>query len=200
LERGVNEVPDAAVERSASERELADLMKAAQTGDTRSYMALLYAITPRVRHFVVRHRIFLDAADVDDLVQDTLLSLHAARATYDPERPFIPWLLAIARNRLADGARRYSRQGAYEVQVDSQNVTFVENETNIQVDTYRDPEALKHAINDLPRAQREAVEMLKLRQLSLKEASLLSGMSIGALKASVHRAVANLRKALSKDR
>jgi len=45
--------------------------------------------------------------------------------------------------------------------------------------------------------QRDAVEMLRLREMSLKEAAAASGTSISALKVSVHRAVASLRKALA---
>lgn len=192
--------PTDTAERRASEQKLADLMKRAQAGDAGSYIALLKAVTPRIRRFASRYRSFLDAADIEDLVQDILLSLHAVRATYDSERPFMPWLFAIARNRLADGARRYARQGAQEVNVDIQTVTFADDEPKESFDTYRDPEALRHAIHDLPPSQRQAVEMLKLRQLSLKEASSISGISIGALKVSVHRGVANLRRVLGKDR
>jgi RNA polymerase sigma-70 factor (ECF subfamily) len=53
-----------------------------------------------------------------------LLALHNVRATYDPARPFMPWLLAIAHNRFVDGARRYFRNGVREVPIDEQNVTF----------------------------------------------------------------------------
>jgi RNA polymerase sigma-70 factor (ECF subfamily) len=48
----------------------------------------------------------------------------------------------------------------------------------------------------LPPGQRQAVELLKLRELSLKEASALTGMSIGALKVATHRAIASLRRTL----
>ncbi len=41
--------------------------------------------------------------------------------------------------------------------------------------SYRDPEALAQAIRTLPPGEREAVEMLKLRELSLKEAAAASG-------------------------
>jgi RNA polymerase sigma-70 factor, ECF subfamily len=49
---------------------------------------------------------------------------------------------------------------------------------------------------DLPPGQRQAIELLKLRELSLKEASAVSGASVGALKVAVHRGIAALRKAL----
>lgn len=57
-------------------------------------------------------------------MQDVLLSLHAVRATYDPQRPFMPWLLAILRNRLVDGARRHGRTATHEVRVEDLDVTF----------------------------------------------------------------------------
>ena len=178
---------------------LTTLMRAAQAGDAKAYVQLLEEITPRLRQIVRGQRRFLKAEDIEDLVQDVLLSLHAVRATYDPQRPFMPWLLAITRNRLADGARRYARRVAQEVQVENLPVTFSEEGANIDDDEYRDPEALKQAIRDLPPGQREAIEMLKLREMSLKEAAAASGISIGALKVSVHRAMVTLRKALTKE-
>ena len=56
--------------------------------------------------------------------------------------------------------------------------------------------ALQHAIAGLPPGQRSALELLKFREMSLKQASALSGMSIGALKVSVHRATKTLRGSL----
>lgn len=171
-------------------------MSAAQRGDRTAYARLLGEITPRLRSMIRRQRSFLGVHDIEDLVQDVLLSLHAVRATYDPQRPFFPWLLAIVRNRLADGARRYSRLAKNEVLVDTVPVTFVDETTNLDSEVYRDPERLRQAIQTLPRGQREAINMLKLRELSLKEASALTGASVASLKVSVHRGVAALRKAL----
>lgn len=172
------------------------LMHAAQTGDTQAYVHLLKKITPRLHQMARGQRRFLDATDIDDIVQEILMSLHAVRATYDPRRPFMPWLMAIARNRLADSGRRHVRQQAHEVQVDELPVTFCEDDTNL-LDNYGDPEALHQAIKTLPPGQREAVEMLKLREMSLKEAASTSGTSPGALKVSVHRAMTTLRKVLA---
>ena len=95
--------------------ELGRLMQAAQGGDASAYLELLRTITPHIRQVIARQRGFAGPEVVEDLVQDVLLSLHTVRATYDPRRPFLPWLLAILRNRLADGARRYGRTAAREV-------------------------------------------------------------------------------------
>jgi RNA polymerase sigma factor (sigma-70 family) len=181
------------------ERAFEDLMRAAQAGDARAYARLLQQVTPRLHAMIRSQRRFLSAEDIEDLVQDVLISLHAVRATYDPTRPFMPWLAAITRNRLADSARRYGRQKAHEVNVEEYPVTFSEDGTNKDSEQYRDPEALRQAIDALPSGQREALEMLKLREMSLKEAAAASGSSIGALKVSVHRAMGALRKALNKE-
>jgi RNA polymerase sigma-70 factor (ECF subfamily) len=172
------------------------LMRAAQGGDADAYRALLTAVTPRIRRIVRARRGFLGVADTEDLVQDVLLSVHAVLATYDPSRPFMPWLMAIVRNRLVDAARRYSRQRAHEMQVVDLQVTFSEIATNITDGGIGDVEALEHAIQSLPAGQRQAIELLKLREMSLKEASAATGTSVAALKVATHRAILSLRRIL----
>lgn len=171
-------------------------MHAAQRGDVTAYRQLLCTVTPRIRRIVARQRAFARAEDVEDLVQDVLLSLHAVRATYDPTRPFMPWLLAIVRNRLADGARRHRRTTAREVLIDDADVTFAAPATNPTPDASNSLEALDHALQALPAAQRQAIELVKLQELSLKEAASVSGTTIGALKVATHRAITALRKTL----
>jgi RNA polymerase sigma factor (sigma-70 family) len=178
--------------------QLANLMRAAQDGNQRAYGELLSLVTPHLRKVIRSRRPFLNAEDIEDLVQDVLLSLHAVRATYDPQRPFMPWLLTIAHNRMVDAARRYGRTSAHEVLVETPDVTFSDEKANNDTEVYADPGALRDAIQTLPPGQREAIEMLKLREMSLKEASAVTGTSVGALKVSVHRAIAHLRKALRK--
>lgn len=184
---------------SDSEDRLAQLMRAIQEGDGRAYAHLLQEITPRLRQAIRQQRRFLQPQDIEDLVQDVLMSLHAVRATYDPGRPFMPWLLAIMRNRLADRARQYARRVAHEVNVEQLPVTFADDSAKVEGEQYGDPEALAQAIKKLPKGQREAITMLKLRQMSLKEAAAHSGTSIAALKVSVHRGVLALRKMLTKS-
>ena len=96
--------------RDQGEKQLSEWMRAAQGGDRASYDKLLRQLLPALRVTVRYKRPFLQPADIEDLVQDILMSLHSVRATYDPERPFLPWLMAIARNRMADAAKRYGRR------------------------------------------------------------------------------------------
>jgi RNA polymerase sigma factor (sigma-70 family) len=176
---------------------LGDLMRAAQDGDSRAYERLLTELVPLLCSVVRRQASWLQPADMEDVVQDILLSLHSVRETYDPARPFLPWLLAIARNRAIDGVRRQSRRAAHETLVEEYPETFSAAPANRNNDSYGDPEALRHAIGHLPPGQRRAIEMLKLRELSLKEAAAESGMSIAALKVAVHRGLGNLRRTLN---
>jgi len=177
---------------------LGALMRSAQQGDGAAYLELLRTISPRIRQTVRRQRGFVGAAEVEDLVQEILLSVHTVRATYDSSRPFTPWLLAIVRNRLVDGARRYARIARREFHFDERDVTFFEPEANEDIGEVVDAAALREAVRALPDGQRQAIELLKLKELSLKEAAEASGTSVGALKVATHRAMATLRRTLGK--
>jgi RNA polymerase sigma-70 factor (ECF subfamily) len=181
------------MDRRAKTDHLSHLMRLAQDGDGAAYGELLNAITPLLRLAIRRARPFLQRPDVDDLMQTILLAVHSVRATYDPKRPFLPWLMAIARNQIAEGGRRYARRAGREEPLPE---TFCDSEANPVEESYGDAEAVRRAIAVLPAAQRQAIEMLKLREMSLKEAAAASGMSITALKVATHRAMRALRKAL----
>jgi RNA polymerase sigma factor (sigma-70 family) len=173
------------------------MMVAAQGGDRAAYAALLNEIVPLVRRSVCSRYGFLARDDIEDIVQDVLLSVHSVRATYDGNRPFVPWLLAIAHNRTVDSVRRYARRSKREVTVAEYPETFDDAETNRDDESYGDPEALRLAVAGLPKGQRMAIELVKFREMSLKEAARASGMSIGALKVAVHRATKTLRVVLA---
>ena len=54
-------------------------------------------------------------------------------------------------------------------------------------------EELARALERLPPGQRQALELLKLKEMSLKEASAATGLSITALKVATHRALKSLK-------
>ena len=172
-------------------------MRASQNGDRAAYTTLLQELVPVLRRLVRRKFRFLQATDCEDLVQDALLSLHMARAKYDNSRPFMPWLMKIAQNRMIDGTRRQSRLAAKEILLDVLAPPIRDEAARSVEDGYGDAEALHQAVNLLPSRQRQAIELVKLRELSLKEAADLSGMSMGALKVSVHRGIKSLRSSFA---
>lgn len=178
------------------DRQLSSLMRKAQDGDQAAYASLLREVLPILKRVVQARLGFLPVMDREDLVQDILMSVHAARVTYDPTRPFKPWLMTIAHNRMVDQARRNSRRAANEMSVDEYPADVADADAGAASDRYGDPEELRRAITVLPKGQRSALELLKLREMSLKEASQATGMSVSALKVSVHRAIKTLRVSL----
>ena len=175
----------------------ATLMRAAQDGDATAYNRLLREIAPVIRRIVGNR--MPSSADAEDVVQDTLLSVHSVRRTYDPARPFLPWLMAITRHRVMDRLRRIGRRAAHEIVVDELPETFSEDEANTHENALASGAALERAIADLSPGQRQAIELLKLKEMSLKEAAAVTGMSVSALKVATHRAIKALRLALQKE-
>ncbi len=171
-------------------------MAAAQAGDKEAYALLLADLLPVVRGMVYRKRSFLDVADREDLVQDILLSLHAVRRTYSPDRPFLPWFYAIASNRLADKGRQDARYKRILDIGSDFHETFPAIATNTPFEGYGDQQELADAISQLPPGQRQAIELLKLKEMTLKEASSASGLTIASLKISVHRGMKTLKRLL----
>jgi len=169
------------------------LMVAAQAGDRAAYRRLLTEITPYLR--ALARRSLRRPADAEDAVQDVLLTLHSIRQTYDPARPFQPWLVAIARRRIVDRVRIQIRTTGRETAIDPFEETFAAPETN-EGGSGADSITLRRAIAELPPGQRQAVELLKLQDMSLKEASAASGASVPALKVAMHRALKALKGAL----
>ena len=169
------------------------LMACAQDGDRDAYRILLTEIEPYIRSIALRY--LNRSADMEDAVQDVLLTVHAIRQTYDPRRPFGPWLVAIANRRIIDRLRRTTRHWSREVELSAEHETFAAEPANLLGENSVGL-ALVGAIDKLPPDQRDAIRMLKLKEMSLKEASQASGRSVTALKVATHRAIRNLRKLL----
>lgn len=176
------------------ERDWSLLMARAQLGDGAAYTQLLTDITPYLRSLALRR--LRTPHDAEDGVQDVLLTLHAIRHTYDPDRPFGPWLTTIAERRLIDHLRRVMRRTRREAPL-NEDVDLAD--PSAESPDRLDHPALLRAVEALPARQQQAIKLLKLREMSLDEASRHSGQSIGSLKVATHRALATLRQWLHVD-
>lgn len=177
-------------DRPARDARWAGLMQAAQAGDSRAYEALLRECLPLLRA-IIRQRL-REPAEVEDAVQDTLLTLHRVRHTYDPARPFRPWLAAIADRRALDRLRVLARRRGREAELEAAEQLGVAGDAEARLLSAD----LRGAVKELPESQRTALQLTKIEALSLAEASERSRMSIGALKVATHRAVQSLRRRL----
>ena len=97
--------PDATAEAlvapTTTETQLAPLMAAAQDGNADAYQSLLRSCLPLIGSMARASGVPADR--VEDVIQDVLMTLHRVRHTYDPARPFTPWLRAIAQGRRCAG-------------------------------------------------------------------------------------------------
>ena len=166
-------------------------MIAAQGGDRDAYQHLLVDLLPFVRQMVLART--GDGAAADDVTQEVLLSIHSARHTYRPERPLVPWVRAIARNATVDWARRRARRR--EVGLDAAPEASGDSSPDREILS----RGLERALRSLPDAQRQAVVLLKVEGLSVKEAAARSGISEGALKLRAHRGYRALRDLIGRE-
>ena len=174
----------------------AALLVRAQDGDRQAYHAFLVGISPYLRAIARR---YLGSHDIEDAVQEVLVVVHEIRHTYEVGRPIKPWLSTIASRRCIDLLRRRSRRAGHEVLNDTAaDFAFTDaagpEEHAAMLDAGR---RVREAVQALSPGQRQAVDLVHLRELTLGEAAAESTQTTGALKVACHRALKTLRKSLS---
>ena len=167
----------------AQEAQYREWMLAALAGDAAAYRMLLSGLTRHLRGYYARR---LDPPAAEDAVQETLIAIHARRATYDPAQPFTAWVYGIARYKLIDEFRRIKRRAA--VPLEEAGALFAADEAEA-ASARRDVEKL---LAKLPQAKRQLVRDVKLEGRSIAEVSAQTGLSESAVKVSVHRALKSL--------
>jgi RNA polymerase sigma-70 factor, ECF subfamily len=169
------------------ETRLRALMIAGLEGDGAAYAGLLSALGGYLRaHF--RRRLGPGSADVEDLVQETLIAIHLKRDVYDRAQPFTPWAHAIARYKLLD---HFRRTGARR-QVPLDDVGDLFSEENPEEGAVRRDVA--RLLGRLPAKQAALMRDVKIEGLSMEEAAARRGVSVSAAKVSVHRGMKRLEK------
>ena len=165
----------------ANEEGLRRLMRLSQTGDKQAYAVLLEQAGKWLGRYF-RMKIAPDA--IDDLVQDTLISLHRKRASYDPARPFLPWLAAIARYRWVDRLRQGYRHSTVMLDHD------VGEESHEEVVGARI--SIDRLLDLLPGAQADVIRYVKIEGHSIHEACAQTGQSEALVKVNIHRGLKKL--------
>lgn len=164
------------------ETRLKALMLRGLAGDGAAHASLLREMTGYLRGFFGK-RLGRDAADVEDLVQETLLAIHLKRETYDIARPFTAWAYSIARYKLIDRFRRNKMRRTQPLE--DVDALFAEPETQ-EASTRLDLDKL---MSELPAKQRKLLADVKIAGLTNAEAAAKAGMTEGAVKVSIHRSL-----------
>ena len=168
-----------------AEARLKVLMLASLDGDAKAYRLLLDALRDGLGVYF-RRRLGANAADKEDLVQDTLIAMHNRRGAYDPTQPVTAWVYAIARYKLIDHYRR--RRVRQTVPLEDAGPLFAGEETEAALARLD----LDRMLEGLPAATRRLVLATKLEGRSHGEAGEAEGISETAAKVRVHRGLKSL--------
>ncbi len=165
---------------SLDEPSLARLMAASQQGDRTAYRALLTDCRKWLARYFARR---IAPHQIDDLVQETLVSMHRKLATWDSGRPFLPWLAAIARYRWIDALRRQHD----EAELGDNDAAVPAGDEAVHARL-----GLDRLLAHLPPAQAQAITLVRIEGASIAEASKISGQSESLVKVNIHRGLKRL--------
>lgn len=172
----------------AEEATFARLMAAAQKGDKPAYNVLLSEAGLWLERYFRRR---VPPHQLDDLVQDVMMALHSKRHTYDPSRPFLPWLAAIARYRWVDQLRKVYKHEATLLEEGDAVQDSEEDVVNARV-------SLERLFVHLPEKQAEVIELVKIEGHSIREAAERTGQSESLVKVNIHRGLKKLSALIEK--
>jgi RNA polymerase sigma-70 factor (ECF subfamily) len=162
-------------------------------GEDAAFARVYDAIAPRLYGYLIRQT--RDRARAEDLLQQTMLHIHRARARFLPGAEVTPWAFAIARRLVVDGVRRERREVlADDGEPDAGASLDPSADDLIQAQEIAD--RMRRALAELPESQRAAFELIKQEGLSVAEAAQVLGTTVSAVKLRAHRAYEALRGAL----
>ena len=171
----------------------AALMKQAQAGDQRAYTELLQETSRLLRPFLAKRLSFTN--EVDDLLQEILISIHKARHTYDGNRPYKPWVYAIARFRLQDYLRAHYADQLHHADDLSEMEEYLHEPVTETGISY---EYISGEVEKLPDKQATILRLMHQEGYTAKEVAEKIGMNESAVKVAAHRAYKILRRKLER--
>lgn len=172
----------------ADERTLARLMVLSQKGDKNAYTVLLGEASNWLQRYLRRK---VPPGQLDDLVQEVLLAIHRKRASYDPARPFLPWMAAIARYRWVDHLRKVYRNQEDALE---DNDAFEESSEEAVLARI----SLDRLFVHLSDKQAEVIELVRIEGFSIRDAARASGQTEAAVKVNIHRGLKKLSALIEK--
>ena len=191
-ERAVIEIGNAAAPGSDADNRRAELELArrARRGDAAAFDELVLRFHRPVYRFCWR---LLRSADAEDLAQDTFVRAFVHFERFDPERPVLPWLIAIARRLCLDLLRRRKVMARAEtVLVTDPPAPGPEGEASIREQLSR----LDRALVDLDEGPREAIILFHIEEMSYRDIAAALEVPMGTVMTWLHRGRAQLKRAL----
>jgi RNA polymerase sigma-70 factor, ECF subfamily len=166
---------------------LARLMECAQDGDREAFRVLFEEIGPVIGRFVRRR--MTDQVEAEDICQEALIAIYKSRHTFQPSRPFEPWMFAIVRNVVNRYFSTSLQHTRWQEAVAAMPEVADEDRASVGIE-------MRQAFEQLTPNQLEAVRLTKLSGLTVEEASQATGASVASMKVRVHRAYQTLKGSL----
>ncbi len=170
---------------------LRQLMQQALGGDKRAYATALSETMRLLRPYLSKR--LSNKTEIEDVLQEILISIHKARHTYDGLRPYAPWAFAIAKYRLHDHLRaHYADHLRFAAELTEAENISASDVTEIPF-SY---ESIKEEVRQLPEKQAKILHLMHSEGYTAKEVAAQIGMNESAVKVAAHRAYKVLKKKL----
>ncbi len=172
------------------ESRLKKLLIESLEGNRKSYELFLKEIQIIFRNFL-KNKI-IEEENIEDLVQEILISIHNGRHTYDSSLPVLNWIFSIAYRRYVDFLRKKKRINKYEFYTE----TFEQFQTNIYLDNedrFIERDKINRILDKMSEKDRKIIQLLKFENYSIREISKMLGKSESAVKVAAHRAYKKLK-------
>ncbi len=179
------------------------LVKSYVAGDENALATLINRHQSKIYGFIYSK--ISDRDISDDIFQDTFIKVIKTLKSnsYNEEGKFLPWVMRIAHNLIIDHFRRNKKMPMFReteefsiFSIMSDNALTIENQM-ISDQVERD---LKRLVEELPADQKEVLQMRIYQDLSFKEISELTGVSINTALGRMRYALMNLRKVIDKHK
>ena len=150
-----------------------------------------------------------DASMAEDAFQATFLQVHLKCDQFDEGRKFRPWLYTVATNQAIDAQRRNKRHKSVSLDRNSRHdgndevgalVNLLESREagpDDQVQALQQTEWVRGAVDQLPEALREAVNLVYYQGMKYREAADILNIPVGTVKSRLHAAILKLNEAYS---
>ena len=172
------------------------------TGNERSLEILIGRHKQRIYSFIYSK--VLDRDISEDVFQDTFIKVinTLKKGNYNEEGKFLPWVMRIAHNLVIDHFRKANRMPSFK-NTDEFDIFSVLSDSSLNAEKAIIKDQIhtdvRNLVEELPEDQKEVLMMRIYRDMSFKEISEQTGVSINTALGRMRYALINLRKVIDKN-
>ena len=173
------------------------------SGDEKALSVLINRHNQRITSFIYSK--VLDRDITEDVFQDTFIKVIKTlkKGNYNEEGKFLPWVMRIAHNLVIDHFRKTKRMPKFN-NTDDFNIFSVLGDDNLNAEKQLIQEQIfsdvRELVNELPDEQKEVLVMRMYKDMSFKEISENTGVSINTALGRMRYALINMRKLIDKHK